>query len=315
MLYSEIDGDKTEMHVIFASHRILRALLLLMTFAVIAPTGVGQSKAIEPCSATPTPATSTAKTSAHDSPSKITSRASETLIDKSIPDDPALDKMLVPYSEKVRALTVVIGSLEGELKKGGVGAGSLGNFVADGIRARASVKLGRPVALAVTNSGGLRKNSITPGELRASDIFELLPFENALIEVELTGAQVFKLLQIVTSARDAQSGARIQYRWNAENKPELISAVLVDANGHEQAIDLHATYRVVTIDYLLKLNSGNYAIFNESKNVIQTGQTIRDTLMEYVKAETAAGRPVQARLDDRFVQIGPGPTKIEVPPR
>ena len=95
--------------------------------------------------------------------------------------------MLKPYSGKVRALNVVIGKLDGELRKSGVGAGSLGNFVTDGIRSQASAKLGKPVLLAVTNSGGLRKNTIAAGELRASDIFELMPFENALIQVDLTG--------------------------------------------------------------------------------------------------------------------------------
>jgi 2',3'-cyclic-nucleotide 2'-phosphodiesterase (5'-nucleotidase family) len=316
MLDSEIHGDKTKMRVTrvtFAPPHILRPVLLLLMFAVLARAGVGQSKPIEPCSATPTPAASTVKTSANapDIPARPTTHASETLIDKSIPDDPAVDKMLAPYSEKVRALTVVIGSLEGELTKTGVGGGSMGNFVADGIRASASAKLGRPVVLAVTNSGGLRKNAILPGELRTSDIFELLPFENALIEVELTGTQVLKLLQIVTSARDAQSGASIQYRWNAENKPEFISARLIDANGQEQAINPQTTYKVITIDYLLKLGSGNYAILQESKSVTELGLTIRDALMGYVKAETAAGHPIKARLDNRFVQVGPGPTKSE----
>ncbi len=40
------------------------------------------------------------------------------------------------------------------------------------------------------NGGGLRKNDIAAGELRASDIFELLPFENALVALEVTGAQL-----------------------------------------------------------------------------------------------------------------------------
>ena len=103
--------------------------------------------------------------------------------------------MLAPYSEKVRALSVVIGKLEGALKKDGVGAGSLGNFVTDGMRAQAKAKLGKPITLAIINAGGLRKNEISAGELRASDIFELFPFENALVALEVTGAQLVKLLQ------------------------------------------------------------------------------------------------------------------------
>ena len=56
----------------------------------------------------------------------IHARVSETLIDAAIADDPAVDKMLAVYGPKVRELDNVIGKLRGELRKGGVGAGSLG---------------------------------------------------------------------------------------------------------------------------------------------------------------------------------------------
>ena len=204
--------------------------------------------------------------------------------------------MLAPYSAKVRALEVVIGKLETELKKGPVGGGNLGNFVADGIRVQSSAKLGKPVLLAITNSGGLRKNTIAPGDLRAADIFELLPFENALAEVDLTGEQLLKLLNVVVSSGDALSGARIKYRMNANNRPEMVSARLLDSQGREMEIDPKATYSIVTIDYLLKLGSGRYSILQEGKNVRPLGVTIRDALMDYVKAETAAGRPIKAAL-------------------
>ncbi len=72
------------------------------------------------------------------------------------------------------------------------------------------------------NAGGLRKNEISAGELRASDIFELLPFENALVAVEINGAELLKLLPVVV--RDAQSGARIQYKWNDTESPGVSSA-------------------------------------------------------------------------------------------
>jgi 2',3'-cyclic-nucleotide 2'-phosphodiesterase (5'-nucleotidase family) len=173
---------------------------------------------------------------------------------------------------------------------------------------------GKPAALAVTNAGGLRKNTITPGQLRASDIFELLPFENALVEVDLTGAQLLKLLTNVTRARDAQSGTRVEFRWNAEDRPEFISAKLLGADGIETNIDPQATYTLVTIDYLMKLASGNYAILQEGTNVTPLNITIRDAVMEYVKAETKAGRPIRALLDKRFVQVGPGPSRSETSP-
>src|SRR5258708_25969344 len=148
--------------------------LLLVSFSAVDPANAQQPAP----AASPSPSTITA-------PRDVKARVTETLIDSLIPNDPAVDQMLAAYSPKVRALNIVIGRLKGELRKGGMGAGSLGNFVADGMRAQAILKTGAPVSLALMNSGGLRRDNIAEGELRARDIFELLPFENKLVMLEL----------------------------------------------------------------------------------------------------------------------------------
>jgi 2',3'-cyclic-nucleotide 2'-phosphodiesterase (5'-nucleotidase family) len=272
----------------------------------IAVPALGQT-AIEPCPATPAPA----KPAITAAPVKVGAGVKQSTVDESIPADPAVEKMLAPYSEKVRALTLVIGKLDAPLKKEGVGGGSLGNFVTDAIRAQAQAKLGKPITLAITNLGGLRKNEITAGDLRASDVFELLPFENALVALEVSGAQLLQLLPVAT--RDAQSGGRIHFKWNDQNRAEFLSGKLVDASGREQEIDPQQTYTIVTIDYLLNLNSGPYALLQEAKSKTPLNVTLRDAVMNYVKAETAAGRNIRVNLDDRYVQVGPDRKGPEVP--
>jgi 2',3'-cyclic-nucleotide 2'-phosphodiesterase (5'-nucleotidase family) len=257
-----------------------------------------QSTAIQPC--TETQATKKTGPSTRVTTPSVTATG-QTSIDETLPADRALEKLIEPYSARVRELATVIGKLQGELSRGGLGAGSLGNFVADGLRAQASKKLGQPVPVLITNAGGLRKSAIAAGDLRASDIFELLPFENALIQLDLTGEQLLKLLNVVLTRRDVQSGARITYRMNAEKNPEMVSVKLVDS-GREVEIDPKGTYRLVTIDYLLGLRSGPYALLQEGKNVQPLGLTMRDAVLEYVKAETAAGRQIKATLDGRFVE-------------
>jgi 2',3'-cyclic-nucleotide 2'-phosphodiesterase (5'-nucleotidase family) len=241
-------------------------------------------------------------------------RATEREIDASIPNDPAVDAILAPYSAKVRELDAPIGKLVGELKKGGMGAGSLGNFVADALRARAEVKLGKPVLLAITNSGGLRKNEIAEGNLSANDIYQLLPFENALVALDLTGEQLRRFLNIVVTHRDAQSGARIIYRTNEKKENEVVAVKLGNSNVGESEINPQATYTIVTIDYLVK-RGGDYSVLQEAKNVHPLGVTMRDAVLDYVKAETAAGRTIKATLDGRFRFDKPGAeTKTEDEP-
>jgi 2',3'-cyclic-nucleotide 2'-phosphodiesterase (5'-nucleotidase family) len=280
------DWQKRTIQVSRVKLALCSLALLLFVVAGVAPSAFAQA------AAKPAPAAA---------PADVHAKVTESLVDSSLPDDPAVDKMLEVYGPKVRALDQVIGKLKGDLKKGGIGAGSLGNFVADAIRVEASQKLGKPMVLAVTNSGGLRKNVIAAGDLRLRDIFELLPFENALVAFDLTGVQVLDLLRVVVSKRDAQSGARVKYRINSDKRPELESSRLL-IDGVEKEIDPNALYTVISIDYLLKVTGGDYAaVLREAKNTKPLGLTIRDAITDYVKAETAAGREIKATYDGRFV--------------
>ena len=264
--------------------------LLLVSFSVVDPANAQQPAP----AASPNPSTSSA-------PRDVKAHVTETLIDSSIPDDPAVDQMLAAYIPKVRALDTILGKLKGELRKGGMGAGSLGNFVADGMRAQASARLGKRIDLAIMNGGGLRRNTISEGELRARDIFELLPFENALVTLDLSGEQILKLLGVVVSGREAQSGARLTYMIKADKSSQLETAMLRDEQGRDQEIDPKATYTIVTIDYLVNVGGERYSVLREGRNTKPVGITLRDAIMDYVKSETAAAREIKPRLDERFI--------------
>jgi len=264
--------------------------LALVSFLVVDPTNAQQPAP----AASPNPSPITA-------PRDVKAHVTETLIDSSIPDDPAVDQMLAAYTPKVRALDTILGKLKGELRKGGVGAGSLGNFVADGMRAQASARLGKRIDLAIMNGGGLRRNTISEGELRTRDIFELLPFENALVTLDLSGEQILKLLGVVVSGREAQSGARLTYMIKADKSSQLETAMLRDEKGRDQEIDPKATYTIVTIDYLVNVGGERYSVLREGRNTKPVGITLRDAIMDYVKSETAAAREIKPRLDERFI--------------
>ncbi len=272
-----------------------RTKLALLSWALlVCVTAGGAQSARGQAAAQPTPIPAATPANTH-------ATVTEAAVDSSVPADPAVDKMLMVYGPKVRALDQVIGKLKGDLKKGGAGAGSLGNFVADGIRNQSAKKLGKPIALALTNNGGLRKSIIAEGDLTLRDVFELLPFENALVAFDLTGAQVLDLLRINLLHRDAQSGVRVKYRINSDKQLELESAkFLID--GAEKEIDPAAIYTVICIDYLLNVTGGDYAaVLKKAKNTTPLGVTTRDAITNYVKIETAAGREIRSTLDGRFV--------------
>lgn len=268
---------------VFRSARHLLVVLLLIS----ASFGCALAQA-------PTP-----KESPKPKPAEVNVRAENVPVDSTIPDDPSVNQMLVAYSPKVRELDTVVGALKGELSKGGMGAGSLGNFVADGMRWQATLKSGKPIDLALMNGGGIRRNTIGEGELRVRDIFELLPFENALVTFELTGAQLTRLLKMIVASREAQSGARVVY-FTKPDKTNEVESLKLRTPGGEKEIDPAASYRVVTIDYLVSRGGDMATLLREGKNLQPLGITLRDSIMAFVKSETAAGRTIRANLDGRF---------------
>lgn len=263
-----------------------KLLLLLAVLTAVIATASGQQAKPQTSPVAPAPGDARAK-------------VSETLVDSSVPDDPAVDKMLDAYSGKVRELDVLIGTLKGELRKGGTGAGSLGNFVADGMRAQAALKIGKPITLALMNGGGLRRSNIQEGELHVRDIFDLLPFENALVTVDLNGEQLKRLLEGVVTSGLAQSGAHIVYRTTADKKNETESVKLRGPGG-DVDIDPAKTYTVATIDYVYNVGNERYSVLREGTNMKALGVTLRDAMIAYVKNETAAGREIKPNLDGRF---------------
>jgi 2',3'-cyclic-nucleotide 2'-phosphodiesterase (5'-nucleotidase family) len=130
-------------------------LFWLSPFSAAAQNKTGAAKSVASPSAT-------ARSTEQSGPVSA-ANAGKTIVDDSIPEDPALRDLIKPYSAKVHELDVVIGKLAGELRKGGLGAGSLGNFVSDGMRAVANSRLSQPVDVAITNSGGLRKKFLRAG--------------------------------------------------------------------------------------------------------------------------------------------------------
>ena len=234
----------------------------------------------------------------------------KTLIDDQLAEDAATKAAIEPYAAKVRELAQPIGQLSEDMKKFGVGGGTLGNLVTDAMRRQAAVELGHPVILAVTNSSGLRKNEIKAGPLSTMDIYELLPFENALVTLDLTGEQLRRFLDIVVARRDAQAGARILYRPDAAKKNIIVTVSLENADKTGVEINPASIYTIVTIDYLVK-RGGSYALLQEGKNLKPLKLTLRDTVLAYIRGETAAGRAISAARDGRFhYDNSPGAPKV-----
>jgi 2',3'-cyclic-nucleotide 2'-phosphodiesterase (5'-nucleotidase family) len=168
----------------------------------------------------------------------------------------------------------------------------LGNLVADVMR-----KIGG-TQFAFTNAGGLRTD-VPAGAITLGRVWEIIPFVNTVVTMELTGAQVIEVLANASKGMTPVSGLKCTWRPipGSKDKREIVSVTLPDG----RALDPAARYTVSTNDFMAT-GGDNYAAFKAGTKVYNTNILIRDALVDYLKAEGAAGRPVAPQAEGRAVQ-------------
>src|SRR5262249_15136366 len=155
----------------------------------------------------------------------------------------------------------------------------LGNLVADWMRASV------PTAdAAITNSGGLRA-SLPAGRLTSARFYELLPFDNRETIIELSGAELRRIIEHNLQQRDSVvlvSGVRATAI--CENR-RLRVAIRRDSGTQ---IRDHDELRVVTTDFLASGGGRVFAPRHPLRVVRRDGPPLPEDLAAW---PTRAARP------------------------
>lgn len=148
---------------------------------------------------------------------------------------------------------------------------SLGNWTADLMLAAAEeLYPDLDIAFAVQNYGGLRVSEIGTGPLLVSELYELMPFDNELVVVELTGAELLAFVEHTLS----DGGWPVSRGLSVRREK---GTVTVRIKG--QAVDPDRRYYVAAPDYVA--NGGDDSAMLEGKRQFGSGRLVRDLLIEY----------------------------------
>jgi 2',3'-cyclic-nucleotide 2'-phosphodiesterase (5'-nucleotidase family) len=235
--------------------------------------------------------TDPAASSAHEperwTPEEIT--AAHTVIADSIGDDPALEALVAPFRERMgEEIRTVIGEAAVLLAKS-VPEGTLGNFATDAMLWAARREISEPVHMAMTNNGGLRI-PIAPGPITVGQMFELMPFENNLSVLTLTGIQIQELADTL-AARRGEPIAGFTFRIEAVGEGRAARDILVGG----VPLDPNAEYRLVTNDYLA--NGGES--MTPFQSPVARGDLpvlLRDAFIRYVREEGLIRAEIEGRI-------------------
>ena len=154
-----------------------------------------------------------------------------------------------------------------------------------------AAQLGRNIKPEISfyNYGGIR-TFIPEGEITVGKIFELMPFENEMVFLKLSGSQIQEFFNYVAKTKgQSVGGARFKISGD--------TAVNAEVGG--KPLDESKFYWLVTNDYVAAGGDDLY-MFVENSGYLPANKKIRDVIIEYFEKEYKADRVIKSEPDGRI---------------
>lgn len=217
-------------------------------------------------------------------------------ITDSLMTNQAIDAFITPYREHVnKDLDSVISySADTYTKNDGELNTAIGNLIADLTFEQANPvfnsRTGENIDMVLLNHGGIRA-ILSKGDITKRTAYEIMPFENSLVVVQLKGKNLLGAVDYLVKAKRAHpiSGLKIVVDHNY---------ILKEATLNGQPIDTARTYYAATNDYLY--NGGDHMdFFKPNDTVYVLNYKVRNALLDYfMKKDT-----INPKADDRFIKM------------
>ncbi len=194
------------------------------------------------------------------------------IVSKSIVPDSAILRIVQPYKIKIESeLNIVIGSITNELKKE-LPDNTLGYLVAESIMHHTSR---RNIAcdFAIVNTGTLRIPNISFGPITKKTIFELLPFDNRIVTLQLTDSLVTLLLNHAANAGGWAVGG-------ASYGIDTVNSIATNIKINGKNLEKNKIYTLAVSDYLAQ--GGDQLNFLKVLPSKDSGGLVRDAIIEYI---------------------------------
>ncbi len=226
-------------------------------------------------------------------PTKIEGKRIE--INNSITKKNDIERFIKPFREHItKDLDSVLAySVDTYSKNDGHLNTAIGNLMADAILELSTPiykkRTGNNIDMAISNYGGIR--AILPkGNVTARTVYELMPFENEIVVVELKGKYVKELIAYLQHSKQAHPISGLQIKLDKDYN-------LLEATINGKPIDDNKTYHIATHDYLYN-GGGKMTFFKKSDTLYYLDYKLRNLLIDYFKKHDTLN-PV---IDNRFIQ-------------
>jgi 5'-nucleotidase len=198
--------------------------------------------------------------------------------DPLVQPDPQTRELVRSYQDRIAPVANrVVGTAARDIPTAANAAGEsgLGDLIADGQRGFANADF------AFMNPGGIRA-PIAAGEVTYGELFSVQPFDNQVVNMQLTGGQIYRLLEQQFGAdgrtRILQvSGLKFSYNSTNPAGQRITSVTLPDG----ASIDRAATYTVAANSFIATGGDG-FTVFKEGTNPQTLGSDL-DALEAHIE--------------------------------
>jgi 2',3'-cyclic-nucleotide 2'-phosphodiesterase (5'-nucleotidase family) len=207
--------------------------------------------------------------------------------------DSTFIKTVMPYKSKMDSImNEVLGISDQALLKG-LPEGTLGDFASDAVLKKTNDVYNPSdnhlADICLLNNGGLR-SQLPKGKITLGNVFELMPFENEIVILTLSGEKTKQLFESLVENNGAPfSGATVKGKGKKMTELKI--------GGKE--FDITKTYKVATSDYLAG-GGDKYSFFSSPIKVDTLKYKLRDAIVDYIKDETKKGNTIKVALDGRI---------------
>ena len=170
---------------------------------------------------------------------------------------------------------------------------NLADLFADAIRVEMDADIG------FANGGSLRIE-IPAGDITYGDILDMLPFNNEMVVIEVTGQQILDALEWGAKSLPEEDGGFGQVSGlTYEIDVNVPSPVIMDENGMyigiegerrvknvmvgDEPLDPDKIYKVGGTDYILLEHGDGFTSFDGAKSVTRAGRTDAQIVIDYIK--------------------------------
>ena len=148
--------------------------------------------------------------------------------------------------------------------------------------------------VAIVNGGGVRTDVAT-GPITVGTIYQVLPFRNTLVRVQMTGHELKRVIEEALSAVYLGSTGSYPYaanlRWHVNMKAgrgkKLTQLEVKNQHNDWEPIDLERSYAVITSDFLADGKDGyrTFLLIGDEKKE-NTYLAYADAFLRYVQVQT-----------------------------